>query len=80
MQLPWRRKGSGHPLWQREVEVRARKAFRLREEGSSRGRKPQEDSCNRRVSQGGIHQNLLDGPVGNSASKLIRELDDLTET
>lgn len=62
----------------RQKEAKAGKAFRLREKGSSRGRKPQEESCNRRASQRDVHQNLLDGPVGNSASKLSRGLGDLT--
>lgn len=61
-----------------EAEVRAGSAFRLREDGSSRGRKPQKDSCNRRASQRDVHQNLLDGPVGESACKLSRGLGDLT--
>lgn len=47
----------------KKAEVRAGRAFRLRAEGSSRGKRPPKDSCNSTASQRGVHQNLLDGPL-----------------
>jgi hypothetical protein len=47
----------------KKAEVRAGRAFRLRAEGSSRGKRPPKDSCNSTASQRGVYQNLLDGPL-----------------